>query len=132
MAEREVVGVRIKKIRLALDLSQKEFSDSMEVAQSLLSMIENGKSMPTTVFINRLCEKLNTSINYIHNGTGEMFAPMAPAPSDRVLTIMHDNKMTLEGFVAAIGPNRMSDMQKVMAGKEPSRELIFAVGDAFP
>lgn len=132
MSEKEGVGVRIKKIRLNLDLSQKEFSETMEVTQSLLSMIENGRSMPTTIFINRLCDKFNASINYIHNGAGEMFSPIAPSPADRVLTIMHENKMTLEGFVAVIGPNRMSDMLDVMSGKNPSRELIFAVGDAFP
>lgn len=43
MSEKEGVGVRIKKIRLNLDMSQKEFSETMEVTQSLLSMIENGR-----------------------------------------------------------------------------------------
>ena len=87
MSEKEGVGVRIKKIRLNLDLSQKEFSETMEVTQSLLSMIENGKSMPTTIFINRLCDKFNASINYIHNGAGEMFSVILYISDDTYIIV---------------------------------------------
>lgn len=58
----------IKDIRKALNLTQTEFANELEVSFSTINRWENGKTIPnkmTIKMIHNFCEKNNVSFKYI-------------------------------------------------------------------
>jgi transcriptional regulator with XRE-family HTH domain len=68
-----VLGERIKSVRVALRLSQREMAASLNTSASYLSEIESGKANPGPIFFLDLSDVYNVSIEYIFHGEGEMF-----------------------------------------------------------
>jgi len=67
------IGVRIKDIRKALRISQKEMAATLEMANCNLSEIESGKGNPGHAFFFKLSTRYNVSLDYLFHGKGEMF-----------------------------------------------------------
>ena len=63
--DKELVGKRIKEIRLLNKLTQAELSKILHTTQSTISSYENGNTMILTAFLYEMCTKLNVSANYI-------------------------------------------------------------------
>lgn len=59
------ISQRIKEIRLDSGLSQEKFGKLLSVSQDTISLWENGKSIPNTEFIIKICVKLNLSADYV-------------------------------------------------------------------
>lgn len=64
---------RIKELRTYLGLSQKEFSQRVQVGQSTLAMFETGDRVPKDIHISQICSSFNVNEEWLRNGTGEMF-----------------------------------------------------------
>jgi len=64
---------RLKKIREALNLNQKEFSSQLNISEASYSDFENGKHKPKYGFLYTLARKLNVNLYYLMFGEGEMF-----------------------------------------------------------
>lgn len=67
------IGFRIKNLRQALHMSQKDFAAKIDAAASQLSEIEAGKANPGYHFIMKVVTAVNTDANWLLRGTGEMF-----------------------------------------------------------
>lgn len=67
------VGGRLKEIRRALDLSQKEFAAALDISASYLSEIESGKTKPGFNFIDLIYKKYDINPGWFVEGEGEMF-----------------------------------------------------------
>jgi transcriptional regulator with XRE-family HTH domain len=67
------VGKRVRVVRKALRLQQKEMSAGIGISNSHLSEIEKGESNPTASFFLNLSQKYNISVEYLFHGRGEMF-----------------------------------------------------------
>ena len=67
------VGQRIKDVRIALRLQQKEMAARLRSAQSYLSEIESGKANPGLDFFLKLSYEFNVNLNYVFLGIGNMF-----------------------------------------------------------
>lgn len=67
------VGKRIREIRKKINLSQKDFSGTLETTQVVLSRYENESRKPTTSVLNKLNEIYHIDINWLLTGKGEMF-----------------------------------------------------------
>lgn len=65
--------MRIRDLRLRLDLPQKVFARYLAVSQSTLSQIENGYYSPSYGSISRLAEKVPFNCNWLIRGEGEPF-----------------------------------------------------------
>ena len=61
----EVIGRRIKEIRLESGLSQQKFGEALSVSQDTVSLWENGKSVPTTEFLIAIATQFEVSVDYI-------------------------------------------------------------------
>lgn len=76
-AEREKIRreicARIKLIRKALKLTQKEFGKPSNTSYMLLSRIEQGEVSPNLVLLASLCRDFNVDGNFLLTGEGEMF-----------------------------------------------------------
>ena len=66
--DQEKFGNLIKKIRLDNNLTQKEFADKYNVTYQAVSKWENGKNMPDTLLIKKICDDFNLNIDDLFNG----------------------------------------------------------------
>ena len=65
---------RIRALRKALGLSQKDFAQQLGMKSTTLSMIEVGDNVLTEKNIKLVCMTFNVNENWLRTGKGEMFA----------------------------------------------------------
>lgn len=76
MSEKEMncrMGLRIKEIRQAKDMTQKEFADSLGIVQGFLSGVERGKKNVSDTLIIALCHSYGINKEWLKTGYGEKF-----------------------------------------------------------
>ena len=66
------IGTRIKQLRAAKHITQKEFSNRICVSQSYVSRLESDVEVPTDMLIKLISLDFNISIDWLATGTGEM------------------------------------------------------------
>ena len=66
--DQEKFGNLIKKIRLDNNLTQKEFADKYNVTYQAVSKWENGRNMPDSLLIKKICDDFNLKIEDLFNG----------------------------------------------------------------
>lgn len=59
---------RIKKIRIALGLSQEEFGKRLSIGKASVSKIELGKNLPSAQTISMICTEFNVNAEYLKDG----------------------------------------------------------------
>lgn len=64
---------RIKAIREALKLSQREFGEKLGVSRDVISNIEYNRVPPKELLIRHICELYNVNLHWLETGEGEMF-----------------------------------------------------------
>ena len=62
---RELVGKRIKKIRIMNGLTQQQLADILHTTQSTICSYEKGDTLILTSFLFEMCKRLNVSMDYI-------------------------------------------------------------------
>ncbi len=67
------IGKRIKTVRQHLKMQQREFAKSLGTAHSYISKIEAGGANPGPSLFLGLSRAFNISIEYLFNGSGDMF-----------------------------------------------------------
>lgn len=68
---------RIKRIRLELGLTQREFAERIGLKQNSIALIESGKRNISEQAVLSICREYRVNEEWLRNGTGEMFAPEA-------------------------------------------------------
>ena len=66
--DQEKFGNLIKKIRKDNNLTQKEFADKYNVTYQAVSKWENGRNMPDSLLIKKICDDFNLKIEDLFNG----------------------------------------------------------------
>lgn len=64
---------RIKAIREALKLSQREFGEKLGVSRDVISNIEYNRVPPKELLLRHICELYNVNQRWLETGEGEMF-----------------------------------------------------------
>ncbi len=64
---------RIKAIRKALKLSQREFGEKLGVSRDVISNIEYNRVPPKELLLRHICELYNVNPQWLETGKGEMF-----------------------------------------------------------
>lgn len=67
------MSTKIKAIREALKLSQREFGKKLGVSRDVISNIENNRVAPKELLLRHICELYNVNEYWLHTGNGEMF-----------------------------------------------------------
>lgn len=70
-----MIDKRLKELRKELRLTQQEFADKLGIKRNTIATYEAGKSKPSDSAIVLICNTFNVSIEWLRNGTGEMFLP---------------------------------------------------------
>lgn len=64
---------RIKELRRALNLTQQEFADKLNIKRGAIANYEVGRNEPIDAVISLICREFSVNENWLRNGTGEMF-----------------------------------------------------------
>lgn len=64
---------RIKAIREALKLSQREFGEKLGVSRDVISNIEYGRVPPKKLLLQHICQLYKVNEHWLETGEGEMF-----------------------------------------------------------
>ena len=70
------MGERIKELRKALKMTQREFADRLNVQRGSIASYETGRISPSNAAISLICKELNVSEDWLRNGEGDMFIPI--------------------------------------------------------
>jgi len=73
MTEKDDVAGRLKKIREALKLKQKEIAQQLNISSPSYSELEAGKYKPRFELISKLSREFNVNLYYLMFGEGDMF-----------------------------------------------------------
>lgn len=60
-------GQNFKRIRKRMNMTQEELATKMEISQSYLSDIENGRKNPSIKTVKKLADGLGVSVNELFN-----------------------------------------------------------------
>ena len=66
------MNMRVRTLRKALHLSQKEFAEKIGLKQNSVSCIEKGKSCLTEQNIKNICSQFYVNETWLRTGEGEM------------------------------------------------------------
>lgn len=67
---------RIKKLRKALDLTQQEFADRLNVGRNNIAGYETGRRSPSDAVVTLICREFNVNEEWLRTGEGDMFLPV--------------------------------------------------------
>jgi repressor LexA len=73
------IGLRIKEVRQAKGMTQRQFSDSLGIVQGFLSGIERCKKNPSDTLLIALRHLYGINSEWLYTGKGEMFSTL-PLP----------------------------------------------------
>lgn len=67
------VGERVKQVRQSLNMNQKAFADYLDMSQTHISKIENGKDNPSEKLLKRMVAVLGVDYAWLADGVGTMW-----------------------------------------------------------
>ena len=68
-----LVGLRIREIREAFQMTRAEFSEKCNISESFLAAVESGKKSITSKTLYKICTALNVSADYFILGKNNDF-----------------------------------------------------------
>lgn len=93
LTELNSLGKRIKKLRIALSLSQREFGERIGIVKTAVSKIENGENSPREQTIMSICREFDVNESWLKEGIGDMFSNTSEDLFDQLA-----NKYNLDEF----------------------------------
>ncbi|MEY8386177.1 helix-turn-helix transcriptional regulator [Oscillospiraceae bacterium 38-13] len=80
---------RIKAVREALKLSQREFGEKLGVSRDVISNIEYGRVQPRELLLRHMCQLYGVNQGWLETGEGDMFlhSPREAEKLDEALRI---------------------------------------------
>jgi transcriptional regulator with XRE-family HTH domain len=110
---------RIKAVRTALKLSQREFGKRIYTSQSLLTEIEAGHLKATDRTIQLIVSQYNVSKEWILTGRGEMFSASQPdIKKIQLLEIFNELDDMLQDYLL-LQSRELLKIQKKKMKKQP-------------
>lgn len=77
---------RIKSIRKALGLSQKDFGKKIGISDTAVSKLENGERNPSEQTLKSICREFNVDYFWLTEGKGEMFTAIPETIVDELVS----------------------------------------------
>ena len=99
-AEFEGLGERVKELRSALGLSQRQFARKIFVSQTLVNEVEVGKRKIQFRILHLIAYQFKVNIEWLKQGTGEMFnTPPPDARLEHIIEIFHKLDRPLQDYL---------------------------------
>ena len=82
------IGKRIRERRQALSITQLELAGRLQVTHQHISVVEQGKRLPSLGFLLKLAEELGVSVDFLMSGKEGIITDTIPAiKADKSLTL---------------------------------------------
>lgn len=109
---------RVKTVREALHLSQREFGEKLGVSRDVISNMEYGRATPKELFLRHMCGICNVNEQWIQTGEGEMFQnnPIEYRKADEALKIFKSLRPEFQDY-ALEQIRKLSELQGKMEDK---------------
>ena len=108
-----LVGLRIREIREAFQMTRAEFSEKCDISESFLAAVESGKKSITSKTLYKICTALNVSADYFILGKNNDFK------TDTALELLN----SLDDFSRESAMYILRQWQKYIAADEPELRL---------
>jgi transcriptional regulator with XRE-family HTH domain len=96
----ERINDRIKKIRITLGISQREFSKRIYISQSFYGDIELGKQKANDRILHLVSTQFNVTKEWLKSGKGEMFSSPPPdVKLERLIEIYNNLDEQLQDYL---------------------------------
>ncbi len=79
---------RIKELRKALNLTQQDLADSLNIRRGTIANYEIGRNEPIDAVVSLICKEYNVNETWLRTGEGEMFIQLTE--EDEVATYVSD------------------------------------------
>lgn len=89
------LGQRIRQRRLALNITQQDLANALNITPQHISVIEQDKAAPSIALLPKLAEQLGVTTDYLLTGKEGIITDIIPA-------IKANNKLTLKAKRALI------------------------------
>jgi transcriptional regulator with XRE-family HTH domain len=106
---------RLKEIRKALGLNQKDFSERLGLAQGSYSSIETGTITLTEKNIKFICMSFNVNENWLRTGIGAMFTSQSPKEA-QFLEVFRELLPENQEYILEV-LNKLLETQEKLLGK---------------
>ncbi len=77
---------RIVQLRKSVGWTQDEFAEKMGISKNYVSLIENGKKIPSDRLVSAICREFNVNKEWLQTGTGNIYN----LPEDEVAAVVSD------------------------------------------
>jgi transcriptional regulator with XRE-family HTH domain len=115
------ISERIKELRVALELSQRQFDKKIFVSQTLINEIELSKRKINIRTLYLIAHQFNVNIDWLKSGKGDMFADTPPDTRlDNIIDIFHKLDKTLQDYLL-LQSKELLKIQEKMMNKEIGR-----------
>lgn len=108
-----MINERIREIRKALELNQRDFSQKAKIGHSTLAMFETGQRIPKDIHISQICQAFNVNEEWLRTGNGEMFRRDEDAD---IAKLTQEFSLSRFGQAAIKGYSHLNDFEKVAIG----------------
>jgi transcriptional regulator with XRE-family HTH domain len=112
------IGARLKELRKALGLSQRDFGTGMYLSQSYYAQIEGEKREAPERILEFVSAKYNVSKNWLKDGAGEMFGGEPPDAGLSQLVAIYQELGPFFRRHALLQVKQLLDIQKKARGAE--------------
>lgn len=80
----DIMNKRLKMIRKALHMTQKDFAKKIGITNSGISKLEKGQNQITDQMAKAICRAYNVNYDWLINGEGEMFSNIPESVIDEL------------------------------------------------
>ena len=100
IAEFEGLSERVKALREALNLSQRQFAKKIFVSQTLINEIEQDKRKIQLRVLHLMAHQFNVNMEWLRSGAGEMFTALPPdARLEHIIEIFNKLDKPLQDYL---------------------------------
>lgn len=94
------INQRIKQLRTTLKFTLRTFSDQINIDNSTLSLIENGKRNATDRTIADICREFKTNEAWLRTGEGNMFVEQEQDDLDKLFDTLGADALDRQLFMS--------------------------------
>lgn len=105
---------RVKELRKALGMSQKEFGARLGVTDAAISSIESGRRSTTEQMIKSICREFDVNYDWLKDGEGDMFEAL---PESLVDELAQEFGLDEVGKNIILGYLRLSEAERSVINK---------------
>lgn len=115
---------RIVQLRKNREWTQDKFAEEMGISKNYVSLIENGKKIPSDRLISDICREFSVNKDWLRSGKGEMYDIPEDETAAIVSELLEDSNPFYDLIIGIIKNYQKLDPKSQDALKGLSKELL--------